>query len=169
MGEMLDIVSTAGSSSYQDILDGCGTKCLILFPTEDARTYDEITLDIGAAIREREKLDPSACIESKMIGQGWNVIVIDGTWSQARKMHAKHFPNESSGMLFRVQLSSDAVENLVTYSQRDENEEKDGTSSNKGLQLRRHPIKVRMHVIYCLRVRFVLIIAFNVNTLVERD
>lgn len=139
MGEMLDIVSAAKESTHQDIIDGHGTKCLILFPTDDATTFEDIVSGVADAVKKG--VEPSDAIsavdaDSRSLRQGWNVIVIDGTWSQARKMHAKYFPDESSGMLFRVQLSNEAVQKL--------NIANDSLDSEvKGLQLRRHPIKVR--------------------------
>lgn len=151
MGEMLDIVSAAKTSTYQDIMEGHGTKCLILFPTEDAATFEDIMIGIDAYVEERAFMTSTTqakCEGNKELKQGWNVVVIDGTWSQARKMHSKYFPDESSGMLYRVQLSSDAVQKLGDTSSDDSsNNEKQGC---KGLQLRRHPIKVR----HILQVQF---------------
>jgi hypothetical protein len=142
MGEMLDIVTAAKTSTYQDVVEGRGTKCLILFPAEDAKTFEDIINDISVAIQDAGRENVQTQIpgrEIKAFEQDWNVIVIDGTWSQARKMHAKHFPDESSGMLFRVQLSSDDVQKLNTVG--DSSADKEHNDS--GLQLRRHPIKVR--------------------------
>ncbi|KAL7502197.1 hypothetical protein ACHAXN_000227, partial [Cyclotella atomus] len=115
MGEMLDVVAAAKASTYQNVAEGIGTKCLILFPTEDAKTFEDIVNDIDVAIQDNDKASNQMQVpdgENEALDQGWNVIVIDGTWSQARKMHAKHFPDESSGMLFRVQLSNDDIQKL---------------------------------------------------------
>jgi hypothetical protein len=141
MGEMLDVVAAAKASTYQNVAEGIGTKCLILFPTEDAKTFEDIVNDIDVAIQDNDKASNQMQVpdgENEALDQGWNVIVIDGTWSQARKMHAKHFSDESSGMLFRVQLSNDDIQklNIVNDSSLDDEH------SGKGLQLRRHPIKV---------------------------
>jgi DTW domain-containing protein YfiP len=112
MGEMMD--------SYTDALAG-RSKCLILFPTDDAKTFDVI---------EKEPIGQDVNTDNS--DNRWDLIVIDGTWSQARKMHAKHFPEESKEGLYRVQLSVDAVQRL-------DGDDKDA----KGHQLRRHPTKWR--------------------------
>jgi DTW domain-containing protein YfiP len=112
MGEMMD--------SYTDALAG-RSKCLILFPTDDAKTFDVI---------EKESIGQDVNTDNS--DNRWDLIVIDGTWSQARKMHAKHFPEESKEGLYRVQLSVDAVQRL-------DGDDKDA----KGHQLRRHPTKWR--------------------------
>ena len=138
MGEMLDIISASEASTYQDVLEGHGTKCLILFPTEDATTFE----DIIAHIKEMNEIDTRVTNTTAAIENGWNVIVVDGTWSQARKMHAKYFPEKSTGMLYRVQLSTDNVEKLDSLSDGSSDEDE----NRKGLQLRRHPIKVRLYV-----------------------
>lgn len=112
MGEMLDV--------YNDALSG-RSKCLILFPTDDAKTFDDIVVDSSSAAAADG--DPK---------KGWDVIVIDGTWQQARKMHSKYFPADSKEGLHRVQLSSNVVELLGADD-----------SDIKGHQLRRHPTKWR--------------------------
>ena len=127
LGEMLDAASNAANGVN-------GKKCLILFPTDDARTFEEIEREIckGDASRGQTAMDTDD-------GAGWDVIVIDGTWSQARKLHAKYL-GESKGNLRRVQLSDDTVRML------------DGAAGGAALksiagaghQLRRHPIKVSM-------------------------
>ena len=96
-------------------------RCLVLFPTDDALTFEEIMDDMQSRSPSKLKDEP------------WNVVVIDGTWSQARKMFSKYLANYSGGNLYRVQLSSNAVAEL------DQNE----SSIDSGHQLRRHPIKVR--------------------------
>lgn len=116
MGEMLDV--------YNDALSG-RSKCLILFPTDDAKTFDEIE-------EEFSNSSSSTAADSTPQNSGWDVIVMDGTWQQARKMHSKYFPAESKEGLHRVQLSSNVVELLG------------GDDSDvKGHQLRRHPTKWR--------------------------
>lgn len=119
MGEMLDAVSNAATNNG---------KCLILFPAEDAITFNEIKMDVVA--KRDVPVDPQYADDD----EGWDVVVIDGTWSQARKIHSKYFPEDSGGCLYRVQLSQDAVYAL----------DADANSQNtvKGHQLRRHPIKV---------------------------
>eukprot|EP00804_Cyclotella_cryptica_P004685 CCRYP_019124-RA/>CCRYP_019124-RA protein AED:0.05 eAED:0.05 QI:528/1/1/1/1/1/3/49/379 len=148
LGEMLDIVSKAEASSAQDVLEERGEKCLILFPTEDATTFENIVHNVRDTLGEMRDEGVVGPISMNIMEQEWNVIVIDGTWSQARKIHARYFPQRSCGMLFRVQLSSDAV-NRLNGSSREESVvvvnaggEGDGGGA-KGFQLRRHPIKWR--------------------------
>ncbi|KAL7486212.1 hypothetical protein ACHAW6_011811 [Cyclotella cf. meneghiniana] len=148
LGEMLDIVSKAEASSARDILEGRGEKCLILFPTEDATTLEDILRSVCDALGERREDSVVGSTSMNTIEQGWNVVVLDGTWSQARKIHARYFPQGSCGMLFRVQLSSDVV-NRLNGSSREDNSHVDNADDEeesgdvKGFQLRRHPIKWR--------------------------
>lgn len=131
MGEMLDAVSAATQQS--------NSKCLILFPAEDAMTFDAIEEDM---LRKREE---GMDVHQMDVGKGWDVIVIDGTWSQARKMHSKYF-GESEGSLYRVKLSDAAVEALGGSSK--DEIDASGNDIARGHQLRRHPIKVRLIVLY---------------------
>ena len=87
-------------------------NCLILFPSENALTFDAV---------QHGELDKS---------QAWDLIVIDGTWAQARKLHSRYVKEGPT----HVRLSDEAVETLQIAAsgvQRD------------GHQLRRHPIKWR--------------------------
>ncbi|KAL7464661.1 hypothetical protein ACHAXS_005000 [Conticribra weissflogii] len=141
MGEMMDAVANAVEKKN----NAHASKCLILFPTEDAKTFDDIAADATtSAIREDRSIDGE---ESKIDG-GWDVIVIDGTWVQARKMHAKYFARFGGGALYRVRLSSEAVTLLdgKNVGATDECDGRDGEYSKEGVrghQLRRHPIKWR--------------------------
>mmetsp|Transcript_3395 Transcript_3395/g.7195 ORF Transcript_3395/g.7195 Transcript_3395/m.7195 type:complete len:447 (-) Transcript_3395:242-1582(-) len=134
MGEMMDAVSNAVEKKNN------ASKCLILFPTEDAKTFADIT----SAIHDDESIDEAEA----NIDDGWDVIVIDGTWVQARKMHAKYFAGFSGGSLYRVQLNSDAVK-VLDGNNVNVREECDGSGGEyseeivRGHQLRRHPIKWR--------------------------
>lgn len=145
MDEMLHAVSDATMSM---------NRCLILFPTDDALTFDEIMNDLRTKemniLKEEEEdndsvVDPHAAIHDNKtndddIDKGWDVVVIDGTWSQARKMHAKYLQESTGGCLYRVQLSDEAVQAL------DRGHDDNATRSanvQKGHQLRRHPIKWR--------------------------
>ena len=94
--------------------------------------------------------------------KGWDVIVIDGTWAQARKMHSKYFPEVSKGCLYRVQLSEEAVKEL-DHGGSSSNSNNDGINDDdsgivqrnvaKGHQLRRHPIKVSVFGLSLLTCR----------------
>ena len=158
MGEMLDAVSDAAASDHGPPGDGDGGnpnggKCLVLFPTEDAKTFHEIKEDIWAKRgTAMNNLDTQMASRRDSAGgdleKGWDVVVIDGTWSQARKMHAKYFPR-SGGRLHRVQLSEDAVRALDRPSPSSGLRGGDGGvpagvgDVGRGHQLRKHPIKVR--------------------------
>ena len=114
-------------SEYQDSmreLEEClkdnGEHCLILFPDEDAMTFSEI---YHPAEAQQQKQD--------QVSQEWDVVVLDGTWAQARKMHSRYFPSLEDGGPMRAELSQTAVESL-----------RDG-STNSGHQLRRHEIAWR--------------------------
>lgn len=88
------------------------SNCLVLFPSEDARTFPEIESGFDA-----EPVD------------GWDIIVIDGTWPQANKLHnryVKHGPQH-------VKLSEDKVQTLASAAEGEKN----------GHQLRKHCIKWR--------------------------
>jgi len=88
------------------------SNCLVLYPSEDARTFADI---------ESELEDPPE--------DGWDIIVIDGTWAQANKLHSHYLKNGPQ----HVQLSEDKVQILASAA----GGEKDGH------QLRKHPTKWR--------------------------
>lgn len=148
MGEMLDAVSNAAKSSplSSGVSDTSGSKCLILFPTDDAKTFAEINDDLS---KKRGSTSTSTGEKTSTVNnvedteKGWDVVVLDGTWSQARKIHSKYF-EESRGCLYRVQLSNDAVKALDGSSKSTLDVIDDGGNiGGKGHQLRRHPIKWR--------------------------
>ena len=145
MDEMLHAISDATMSR---------NRCLILFPSDDALTFDEIMDDLRTKEKnmhkeEGDSVDSRAIMHDKKnndIAKGWDVVVIDGTWSQARKMHAKYLQESTGGCLYRVQLSEEAVQALDRVHGDDcDGSNGNATSSNvkKGHQLRRHPIKWR--------------------------
>jgi len=127
MAEMLDAVKAAKNK------DG---KCLILFPTDNSLVFDEIKEDMRS--KAAHDIDDNN-------DEGWDVIVIDGTWSQARKMYAKYLKDDDSGgYLYRVQLSDTAVKVLDDNGNSSTSNDIIGSkSSGKGHQLRRHPIQWR--------------------------
>jgi DTW domain-containing protein YfiP len=82
--------------------------CLVLFPDDDAKTYKSIVAEEPYSTDERRK----------------SLIVIDGTWEQARKLYKRYIaPHEGPRP---VQLTEEALQTLTT--------EEEG-----GRQLRRHP------------------------------
>ena len=66
---------------------------------------------------------------------GWDIIVVDGTWAQARKLFSRYLPDEGEGGPRRVQLSDQALERLQSSTEYG--------SRNPGYQLRRHSVAWR--------------------------
>ena len=110
-------------------------KCLVLFPAENANVFHKVNEEIGKCgfgkRRDHER------------GRGWDVIVIDGTWSQARKLYSRYIPLEKDGGPTRVQLSDEALALLSTTRDSGEDSLNDRVSPPvvAGHQLRRHPIQ----------------------------
>jgi DTW domain-containing protein YfiP len=96
-------------------------QCLVLFPDDSAKTFAEI-------VEQNHHFQQD--VESNEDQESWDLIVIDGTWAQARKLNARYLPEHAKGGPRRVQLSPQAVAML-------ERETTDG-SANAGHQLRRH-------------------------------
>lgn len=88
-------------------------RCLVLFPTDTARTFSDIEQEMTCS-----KVD------------GVDIIVIDGTWQQARRVHNRYIASEEDGGPIQVKLSEDAVAILGR-------ETADG-EVNTGHQLRKH-------------------------------
>lgn len=86
--------------------------CMVLFPDDDALTYHSILAN------EQNNHEHSK--------QRKSLIVIDGTWEQARRLYKRYIAPKAEGGPQSVQLTEDALQTLVT--------EDEG-----GRQLRRHP------------------------------
>ena len=86
--------------------------CLVLFPDEEAQTLDELVISSDTT-------------------NYFDLVVIDGTWNQARKMHARYITPTINGGPSRVKLSEEAVATL------------EQTNDNSGHQMRRHSITWR--------------------------
>ena len=121
-----------------------GGRCLVLFPDEGALTFQEINAGAGPTRGEEVGADPIAprngFLNSDMASEEqWDVVVIDGTWSQARKIFNRYIPPVDKGGPTRVQLSEEAVHilggGIKTAGMRDQ--------GATGRQIRRHPIKWR--------------------------
>ena len=93
-------------------------KCLVLFPTDDAKTFQELSQVTEANIDEDDG--------------DWDIIVLDGTWREARRLHSRYIPLKKDGGPTRVQLSDSAIAMLSSVSPT-------GDKMNAGHQLRRHP------------------------------
>jgi DTW domain-containing protein YfiP len=115
---------------------------LLLFPDETAKTLEEIV---------NQKKSTCSTTEASLRDQppergnnndnnndndddAYDLIVLDGTWAQARKFHSRYFPPDNSSpssSLQRVKLSEASVELLHNGS------------TESGHQLRRHEIPWR--------------------------
>ena len=95
-------------------------KCLVLFPGDTSRTFEEI---------EKETLSSQADGEDS---KGWDVIVIDGTWQQARRIQKRYLPSDEDGYPLKVKLSKEALATL-------DHDTIDG-ETNAGHQLRKHSV-----------------------------
>ena len=142
MGEMLDAVRGVNTNDLSK-------KCLVLFPSEDALTFAEI--------EEKAEVKASEDDNESNRDQQYDVVVIDGTWSQARKMYNRYIPSEEDGGPQRVQLSDDAVATLNgdgadsgTFWY-----DKEDNQRISGHQLRRHPTQWR-EVATCEATRLLL-------------
>ena len=98
---------------------------LLLFPDETANTLEDIVMKQRQACSRTESVPNNGNDEHE-----YDLIVLDGTWAQARKFHSRYFPLESP-TLQRVKLSEASVELLH------------GGSTDSGHQLRRHDIPWR--------------------------
>lgn len=107
--------------SMEELLDALQSeRTLVLFPGEDAHTYKALDWNRNTK-DEKEEEEKSR----------WDLVVIDGTWTQARKLHSRYIPKTPCR---HVQLSNRAIAQLEKESSKQE-----GRIS--GHQLRRHPIK----------------------------
>jgi DTW domain-containing protein YfiP len=124
-----------------DAVDQHPDQCLVLFPDESARTYEELLEKVGTIGLTMEENSGTGSPDPSTTG--WDLVVLDGTWAQARKFHQRYFPESSSsssssqGGPWRVQLSSEAVEELGRQSTTTSGE------NVEGHQLRRHSIAWR--------------------------
>jgi hypothetical protein len=98
-------------------------KCLVLFPDETARTFQDIR---NGTLSSQDDGEDS---------KGWDVIVIDGTWQQARRMQKRYLPSDEGGYPLKVKLSEEALAIL-------DHDTIDG-EANAGHQLRKHSVKWR--------------------------
>lgn len=130
-------------SSMNELIDAVQQKerkCMVLFPADDALTFQELN-------ENNKKRNTRSNVDFE--DDKWDVIVIDGTWAQARKMYSRYIPRQEDGGPHRVCLSKEAVD-ILGSSTDDEtitttNDDSTGyiNTSSSGRQLRRHPIKWR--------------------------
>jgi hypothetical protein len=126
----------------RDALEQKERRCIVLFPTDDAVTFEELC-DEKSIITSQKT---THIIGELMENEVFDVIVVDGTWSQARKIHARYIPLEEDGGPPRVCLSQESLDILGGVST-DANLSESHTTvhgvekGGGGRQLRRHPIK----------------------------
>ena len=149
---------------FNNVLKQKERKCMVLFPSDDAMTFHDLHHNTMIGRHYQQHKDHHHIVAkdntnnntnknnytknvNNYVDDKWDVIVIDGTWSQARKMYSRYIPKENGP--YRVCLSQEAV-NILNNSNRDEQSEdsnlnKRNNHSNRsnGRQLRRHPIKWR--------------------------
>lgn len=144
------------SEEYQDsvgelteALEQKERKCIVLFPTDDAKPFLELYQENENENERKNNADADTHIPEgdgsrKSNNDGdYDVIVMDGTWQQARKIHQRYIPLEKDGGPQRVCLSQESLDILgdaatnPTESHVVHGVEKGGS----GRQLRRHPIK----------------------------
>jgi DTW domain-containing protein YfiP len=132
---------------------GGGTSCLVLFPDDTARTWRDFQVEQQQQqqqqhIRNNDDDSDRNNINSETDTADYDVIVLDGTWEQARKLYRRYVPEEESGGPYRIQLELEALEKIVGVSgasvsnsgEDDGNADANASGTGTGRQLRRHPV-----------------------------
>ena len=142
-----------------DLIDTHPHTCLVLYPDDErAVTYPELLLEQQQQ-QPREQLQKSSSwhdVDDPTITHddavdddattSWNLIVLDGTWAQARKSYQRYFAHGNGTLVRRVQLSAEAVEELNHRDIRpspNTGNMNETTTTLMGHQLRRHSIAWR--------------------------
>lgn len=130
-------------------------KLCVLFPDEAAKTIGELQEEYDSSSSGTTGDDTDVVLDTitprkqENDTQGWDVVVIDGTWQQARRMKLRYFPGDESSsspssypMFPTVKLSPAALA-LLQDDNDDHGDKKSGSSSSSlpaGHQLRKHSI-----------------------------
>ncbi|CAJ1969354.1 unnamed protein product [Cylindrotheca closterium] len=132
MKELYEAMELKSSANDGDDNDD-NKNCLVLFPDENAKSIQEILVqDYHGQLPNMSNDDDGSEVNEKMENyQPYDLIVLDGTWAQARKIHTKYIAPMEQGGPRRVQLSESAVETLQ------------GANDQSGHQLRRHTVAWR--------------------------
>lgn len=109
----------ASMQKLMDTIYDTNRTTLLLYPDDSAKTLKEV-------VGESSKRDKANTNYTE-----YDLIVLDGTWAQARKFHSRYFPAKSLRSLQRIKLSEASVKDL-----------QDG-SIQWGHQLRKHEISWR--------------------------
>jgi len=125
----------------RDAIEQKERRCIVLFPTDDARTFEELCRESNVSTSNNKMDGTGELMEKEM----FDVIIMDGTWSQARKIHSRYIPLENDGGPPRVCLSQESLDILGGVSidaNLSEGHNVNGIEKGgNGRQLRRHPIK----------------------------
>lgn len=104
--------------------NGLKKECIVLFPSDDAKTFSDL---VSFDDEGNKKHDLNTI---------YDIIIMDGTWQQARKIYQKYIPPIQKGGPRRVCLSQEAL-HILGATTSSKAVEENGT----GRQLRRHPIQ----------------------------
>jgi hypothetical protein len=135
---------------------GGSSSCLVLFPDDTARTWNDFQLEQQQRPIQNDSDDSQIENETAETAD-YDVIVLDGTWEQARKLYRRYVPDEASGGPHRIQLELEALERIVTGVTRvaggsgssnggekddvsTDNDNANASGTGTGRQLRRHPV-----------------------------
>jgi DTW domain-containing protein YfiP len=114
-------------------------SCLVLFPDETARTWKEFQQERHIIMNDDDPQNNNNLHYNETTD--YDVIVLDGTWEQARKLYRRYVPDEASGGPYRIQLETEALERIISgESGADGGDENPNASGGTGRQLRRHPV-----------------------------
>jgi DTW domain-containing protein YfiP len=115
-------ISPEYQPSMQELVDALSeNSCFVLFPSEDAETFETLSFRDENA-ETRFNLDN---------GKKMDLIIIDGTWEQARRLYKRYIPSTADEGPRRVQLTGQALSTLSTPVGE--------SGAFTGRQLRRHP------------------------------
>ena len=112
---------------------------LILFPHETATTIEDILAQQQEQEQEQQQQQPDATKNSTNThdhhrrhnnDQYYDLVVLDGTWSQARKLQARYCTAAASAAIRYVQLNPDSVQRLQQDEEKEDDDDDDMTSSS---------------------------------------
>ena len=149
---MKDMMALLQGTEHSNDTHGT-TKTLILFPSTDAIPFAAYHLQQQQQQQMQEQLARDSPTTSHPM---YNIIVIDATWEQARRLYHRHIvpPQTSSSSsntknntsLVHIQLSETSLQSLQEQQQQQHATQPEGVATTipmMGQQLRPHPISVR--------------------------